>query len=110
MNSTGNKEYVVVVQCHIAMERCSGYGCERAFFERSGGFALYPKEQTCRSLHLTCGGCCGRAVQRKLANLTRRLKKTEGMEKDRIAVQLASCITQNNHHGRLARTWNICGR
>jgi len=93
-----DKDYVAIVQCHIAMERCSGYHCEKAFTERIGGFAAYPKDKTYRVLNMTCGGCCGRAVQRKLNNLARRLKKKEGMGKDRIVVQLSSCVTKDNYH------------
>jgi len=92
------KDYVAVVQCHIVKERCPGYNCERAFHERTGGFAAYPKDKPYRMLSLTCGGCCGRAVQRKLSNLTRRIKKSEGIGKDRIVVQLSSCITKDNFH------------
>jgi predicted metal-binding protein len=92
------KDYVVIVQCHIVKERCSGYNCELAFHERTGGFAAYPKDKTYRMLNMTCGGCCGRAVQRKLSNLIRRIKKKEDIGKDRIVVQLSSCITKNNFH------------
>jgi predicted metal-binding protein len=92
-----DKDYVVIVQCHIVKERCSGYNCERAFNERIGGFSAYPKIGY-RSLYMTCGGCCGRAVHRKLGNLVRRIKKQEGITRDRIVVQLASCITKDNYH------------
>ena len=85
-----DKDYVAIVQCHIVKERCSGYNCEKAFNERTGGFSAYPKDKAYRTLNLTCGGCCGRAVQRKLSNLTRRIKKQEQIGKDRIVVQLAS--------------------
>jgi len=93
-----NKDYIVVVQCHIVKERCSGYNCERAFNERTGGFTAYPKDKAYRMLSLTCGGCCGRAVHRKLNNLIRRINKAEGITKDRIVVQLSSCITKDNFH------------
>ena len=93
-----NKDYIVVVQCHIVKERCSGYYCEKAFNERTGGFADYPREKSYRITNMTCGGCCGRAVHRKLSLLTRRIKKDEGIEKDRIVVQLSSCITKDNFH------------
>ncbi|MHC4146459.1 MAG: CGGC domain-containing protein [Planctomycetota bacterium] len=93
-----DKDYVAIVQCHIVKERCSGYNCERAFNKRLGGFSAYPGDKAYRTLYLTCGGCCGRAVQRKLSNLTRRIKKQEGIEKDRIVVQLASCLTKDNFH------------
>lgn len=91
------KDYVAVVQCDIVMERCSGYGCERSFFQRTGGFAAYPKDRPYRIVYMTCGGCCGRAVGRKLTNLVRRLRK-DGVSKDRIVVQLSSCMTKDNFH------------
>jgi predicted metal-binding protein len=84
-----DKDYIAIVQCHIVKERCSGYQCERAFHERTGGFENY----------LTCGGCCGRALHRKLGNLVRKIKAKEGIEKDRIVVQLSSCITNDSYHG-----------
>jgi len=93
-----NKDYVVIVQCHIVKERCSGYNCEKAFHERTGGFAAYPKDKAYRMLNMTCGGCCGRAVHRKLSNLVRRIKKEENIGKDRIIVQLSSCMTKDNFH------------
>lgn len=93
-----DKDFVVIVQCHIVKERCSGYCCERAFTERTGGFAAYPKEKAYRVVNMTCGGCCGRAVQRKLTHLVRKLKKKEGMGKERIVVQLSSCMTKDNYH------------
>ena len=92
------KDYVVVVQCDIVMQRCSGYGCERSLHHRQGGFGQYPSDRQYRLLTITCSGCCGVATQRKLANLLRRLKKDEGIERDRVVVQLASCITRDNHH------------
>ena len=98
MTDLKNKDYVVIVQCHIVKERCSGYNCERAFNERIGGFSAYSKNKPYRMLNLTCGGCCGQALHRKLTNLLRRIKKQEGMGKNQIVVQLASCITKDNFH------------
>ena len=96
-----SKTYLVIVQCHIVMERCSGYFCEQAYHHRTGGFAAYPADKTHRVLYLTCGGCCGLAVHRKLNDLLRSIKKKEGVDKDQIAVHLASCITKDNYHGPL---------
>lgn len=93
------KDYIAIVQCDIVMERCSGYFCEKALKERTGGFAAYPAGKPLRHLMLTCGGCCGRALQRKLVNLCQQLEKRENVTRDRIAVQLATCITKDNHHG-----------
>jgi len=92
------KDFLVIVQCHIVKERCPGYLCEKAFHERTGGFADYPKDRHYRVINLTCGGCCGRALHRKLTLLKRTIKKKEGIEKDRIIVQLSSCITKDNYH------------
>ena len=44
------KEYIIVVQCHIVKERCSGYLCGFAFEEKTGGFKDYPKENKIRYL------------------------------------------------------------
>ena len=93
------KDYVVVVQCDIVMERCSGYYCEKAFNERGGGFAAYPTGKAYRTLYLTCGGCCGRAVHRKVYDLIAAIKEEEGVKKDKIAVHLSSCITKESYHG-----------
>ena len=98
MTDIKDKDYIVVVQCHIVKERCPGYNCEKAFNERTGGFTVYPKDKSYRIMNMTFGGCCGRAVHRKLSLLTRKLKKEEAISKDRIVVQLSSCITKDNFH------------
>jgi len=93
------KDYLAIVQCDIVMERCSGCLCEMAYHQRSGGFAIYPAEQPLRTVMLTCGGCCGRALQRKLLNLCKVLEGREGIKRERIAVHLATCITKESFHG-----------
>jgi len=98
MSDLKDKDYIVIVQCDIVKERCSGYYCEKAFHERTGGFADYPADRSYRTLFMTCGGCCGRAVHRKLSHLCRTIAKNEGIGKDRIVVQLSSCITKDNFH------------
>ena len=35
------KDYVVIVQCNLAKQRCSGVLCEQGFNQRAGGFADY---------------------------------------------------------------------
>ena len=77
-----NKDYIVIVQCHIVKGRCSGYFCEKAFHERSGGFSGYSAEKTYRTLYLTCGGCCGRALHRKLSHLISEISVKEKVAKD----------------------------
>jgi predicted metal-binding protein len=98
MVDVNDKDYVVIVQCHIVKQRCSGYFCEKAFNERTGGFAEYPHDREYRKLTLTCGGCCGKALHRKLSHLARKIKKCEGVQKDRLVVQLSSCMTKDNYH------------
>jgi len=93
-----DKDYIVVVQCHIVKERCSGYYCEKAFKEHTGGFAAYPEDKPYRIMNMTCGGYCGRTVHRKLSPFARQIKKDEGIGKDRIVVQLSSCVTKDNFH------------
>ncbi|MCF8067371.1 MAG: CGGC domain-containing protein [Desulfobacterales bacterium] len=92
------KSYIAIVQCDIVKERCSGYRCEKAFFDRTDGFARYSKDMELRSIYMTCGGCCGRGIHRKLDELTRSIKEKEGIEKDQIAVHFSSCITKDNYH------------
>jgi predicted metal-binding protein len=94
-----NKTYVVIVQCHLVMQRCSGFFCEKAFHERIGGFAGYDKDQPLRVVNMTCGGCCGRALHRKLGNLVRKAQAKDGVGKEQIVVHLSSCITKDNYHG-----------
>jgi len=93
------KDYIAIVQCHLVKQRCSGYFCEKAFYERTGGFSGYSPKKNYRTLYLTCGGCCGRPLHRKLSNLIRKIKTKEGVDKDKIIVQLSSCITKDSYHG-----------
>lgn len=88
-----SKNYIVVVQCHLVKEYCSGYLCESAFFKRTGLFSDYPQENGIRFLSMSCGGCCGRGLHRKLSNLIKKVKK------DRIMVHLSSCICFDSYHG-----------
>ncbi len=92
-------KYIIVVQCHIVKERCSGYLCEYAFNERKGKFKNYSKDVKIRFLPLTCGGCCGRAVHRKINNFLRMSKKKEGLKKEDVVVHFSSCISFDSFHG-----------
>ena len=93
------KKIVVIVQCHIVKERCSGYFCEFHFTDRSGAFDIYSQNKYLRIITLTCGGCCGRAVHRKLVELIKSAKRQEKLDKSQIVVHLASCIAFDNYHG-----------
>jgi predicted metal-binding protein len=92
-------KYVVAVQCNIVKERCSGYQCEREFTQRIGAFAPYADTPDVRFLSMTCGGCCGKATQRKLTNLVRQSNKREGFERNDIVVHLSSCVCKESYHG-----------
>ncbi len=94
-----DKDYIIIVQCDIVKERCSGYFCERAFHHRRDAFGIYSPEKTYRTIQMTCGGCCGRALHRKLGHLVRKIKDKEGVDRSRLVVQLSSCITHDNYHG-----------
>ena len=95
----GDIKYIVIVQCHIVKERCSGYFCEKAFTERSGAFKIYSKDKEIRFLPMTCGGCCGRAIHRKINNLLKQIKRKENIDKDEIVVHFSSCISFDSFHG-----------
>ena len=94
-----NKKYVVVLQCEIVKERCSGYYCEHAFTKRTGKFDGYPDDKDIRYLPINCGGCCGKASHRKLSSLIKQIKNKEKIEKEQIVVHLSSCIALDSYHG-----------
>lgn len=93
------KKYVIVVQCHIVKERCSGFLCEHAFNEREGSFEIYKNKNDLRFLTFTCGGCCGRGTLRKLQNAIKQLKKQVGIVKEEIVVHFSSCGAFESFHG-----------
>ena len=90
---------IAIVQCHLVHQRCPGYFCDRAFVMRSGGFAGLDLPADVRKLSFTCGGCCGRALHRKLVLLKQKALKSDKIEPGEILVKLASCISQDNYHG-----------
>lgn len=93
------KTYIAIVQCHIVKERCPGFFCERSFHNRTGGFAGLAKEKMYRVVHITCGGCCGRAMHRKLALLAQKAQKIDAIPSSELLVKFASCISKDNYHG-----------
>lgn len=90
---------IAIIQCHIVHERCPGYYCDRAYVTRTGGFENLVLSNDVRKLSFTCGGCCGRAIHRKLSLLKRKAKQSDGIEAHEILVKLASCMTKDNYHG-----------
>ena len=92
------KNYVIVVQCDRAThETCPGFLCEWAFHERKDAFAGYPADM--RYNAISCGGCPGRSVLRKLMNVKHNLKKRQNATHDGVIVHLSTCVTRSNHHG-----------
>ena len=105
-----DKDYIIIVQCDLVMQRCSGYYCEQALHERTGGFAQYPADKAYRTICMTCGGCCGLPSHRKLSHLLRKLKSKEKKDKQNVVVHLSTCITKDNFHGPPCphmETWRI---
>lgn len=94
------KEYLIVVQCEQTVGQvCPGFICEHNFTIRGGGFSRYPADQKLRYNSISCGGCPGRPVMRKLQSFKTKFKAKEQGTPDKVIVHLASCITRNNHHG-----------
>lgn len=98
--STQEKTYVVVVQCDEAVHHvCSGFQCEHAFNGRIDAFAGYPADRKLRYTAMSCGGCPGRATQRKLTNFLHNFKKRESGQPASVVVHLSTCIARGSHHG-----------
>ncbi len=92
-------KYIIVLQCHIVKQRCSGFLCEDAFWNRRGGFRDYPADQSIRYMSMTCGGCCGRATLRKLSNLMKLIRKRTDINPDQVVLHFSSCICKESFHG-----------
>lgn len=86
---------VVVVQCHLIMNRCSGYNCMNFFYQKQGPFAAYDEDT--RYMPITCGGCCGAELAGKLEDLTHHLQRSNEQKED-VVVHLASCVCSDNYH------------
>ena len=68
-------KYVLIIQCDIARQRCSGFACTDSFYNRAGFF--------------------------KDEHFSKKLIKATGIKKDEVAVHLSSCmVTDNYHHDR----------
>ena len=75
-------KYVLIIQCDIARQRCSGFACTDSFYNRAGFFKDCGYAHGVRYIALTCGGCCGASLASKLEHLS-------------------SCmVTDNYHHDR----------
>ncbi len=86
---------VVVIQCALTQQHCSGYNCTHAFYTRTGKFEGYPEDT--HYMTFECGGCCGANLGVKLENLRKRLKRFEETDQE-VIIHLASCMVTDNHH------------
>ena len=93
-----DEKCVIIIQFNIVLEGCSGYFCERAFNNRAGSFSNSSIDQDCRIITMSCGGCCGKAIHRKLLHLLKCLRTKESIEKEAVVVHFSSCIAFDNYH------------
>lgn len=89
-------KYVVIIQCDIAHNRCSGFACTQSFYDNSGAFNGYPEGMP--YISFTCGGCCGKSVAAKLEHFSGKLLKKTELKKEDVAIHLSSCMVTDNHH------------
>lgn len=89
-------EYVVIIQCDIALKRCSGFACTNAFYNRDEMFENYT--DNVKYISFSCDGCCGKGVSSKLEHLSRKLKNKTDFNKGDTAIHLSSCMTTDNYH------------
>ncbi|WP_026887914.1 CGGC domain-containing protein [Clostridium beijerinckii] len=91
-----NEKYVVIIQCDIAHNRCSGFACTNAFYTRDSVFKNY--NESTRYISFTCGGCCGKSIATKLEHLSKKLKVKNNIDKEDVVVHLSSCMVTDNYH------------
>lgn len=89
-------KYVVIVQCDIAHNRCSGFACTQSFYNKVDAFQPYAP--TTQYISFTCGGCCGKSVAAKFEHFSKKLLKQTELKKEDVVVHLASCMVTDNHH------------
>lgn len=89
-------KFVVIIQCDIAHNRCSGFACTDAFYNKDGFFESY--SDNTRYISFTCGGCCGKSVAAKLEHFAKKARKKYKLDKDNVIIHLASCMVTDNHH------------
>ena len=94
-------KYVLIIQCDIARQRCSGFACTDSFYNRAGFFKDCGYAHGVRYIALTCGGTRDLVFASKLEHFSKKLIKATGIKKDEVAVHLSSCmVTDNYHHDR----------
>ena len=91
---------VVIVQCAIALERCSGFNCSWAFYKKLNYFKDYSKDVM--YIPFSCGGCPGRRVSRLISNLRKGALKKGNIDKHNIVVHLTACVVNDDTETKLA--------
>lgn len=92
-------KYVVIIQCEIARQRCSGFACTNGFYNKDDSFKDYSDDV--RYISMTCGGCCGAGLASLLEHFSNKIRKKTDINKDEVVVHLSSCmVTDNYHHDR----------
>lgn len=91
-----DKKYVVIIQCDIAHNRCSGFACTDVFYKKEDMFKGY--DENTKYISFTCGGCCGKGVAAKLEHFARKSRGADNLNKDDVVVHLSSCMVTDNYH------------
>lgn len=91
-----SSKYVVIIQCDIAHNRCSGFACTHSFYAKDGKFNSY--DDKVQYISFTCGGCCGKGVASKLEHFSKHLKSKTELNKDEVVIHLSSCMVTDNYH------------
>ncbi len=91
-----NTKYIVIIQCDIALRRCSGFACTNAFYNKDEVFKNY--DDTTKYISFTCGGCSGKGVASKLEHFSKKLKGKCNINKDEVTIHLSSCMVNDNYH------------
>lgn len=88
---------IVIVQCDKTTVRCSGYGCAKSFYNKTGKFTELSGD---RYLAIGCGGCNGKGISAKLQHLEKVIKRDD-LEKNDVRVHFSTCMSHDNtHHDR----------
>lgn len=91
---------VVVIQCEFSKKRCSGFHCMQSFYNREHLFKNYSSDEEIRFMSIQCGGCNGKGVTILLKHISKLLAREGKIEKDNVAIHLASCMAFENYHSQ----------
>lgn len=95
-NSHMKTKYVVIIQCDIALRKCSGFACTNSFYNREDKFSEYSNDV--KYIAFSCDGCCGKTISSKLSHFSNKLKNKTNIAKSEVVIHLSSCMTKDNFH------------